>query len=259
MNSGATSLRQHINSLMHRLGMHVTQHPDPGRLPWILKNLDAAPSPLRWIAPELIRQHDLKTFVQVGANDGENDDPFSRCIAEFPLQGILVEPQPGACAKLRQKHASNPRLIVDQVAISETPGHLTLYHFGSENIEVRSDKEVRADLLTSGSREHMERMRDTLGLTCPIEELKVPALTWQGLLQKHGMSTPDMVIVDTEGMDDVIVNQVATDEHGPAFIQLESLHLSSARLKRCTDRLEKSGYRFIMSEYDLLCLHPRVL
>lgn len=259
MNPGVTSISQRINHLMHRLGLHVTLHPDPGRIPWILKNLDAAPSPLRWIAPEMIRQHDLKTFIQIGANDGENGDPFSRCIAEFPLQGILVEPQPGACAKLRQKHGSNPRLIIDQVAISETAGHLTLYHFGSENIAVRGDKEVRADLLTSGNREHMERMRDTLGLTSPIEELKVPALTWQGLLQKHGMTTPDMVIVDTEGMDDVIVNQVVTDERGPAFIHFESLHLSSARLERCTDRLEQAGYRFIMSEYDLLCLHPRVL
>jgi FkbM family methyltransferase len=259
MKNENTSLRQKANQLLHRLDLHLTSQPDPGRIPWILKNLDNAPSPLRWMVPELIRQHDLKTFVQVGANDGEWDDPLSECINKFPIRGIMVEPQPGACAKLKRKYAGNDRVTIEQAAISQNEGFLTLYHLSDDQISVGGEKPLRSDLLTSGNRAHMEKMRTALGQTCGIEELQVPALTWPSLLRKHGIPNPDMVLVDTEGMDDVIVNQIEHGEHSPAFIQFESLHLDSARLTVCTRRLAEAGYRFVMSEYDLLCLHGRLL
>lgn len=135
---------------------------------------------------------------------------------------------------------------------------MTLYHFLGDEIQSGAAKGVRCDLLASGNRQHMERMQSVLGQPGGVHEMKVPTLTWKGLLQKHGMANPDMVIVDTEGMDDVIVNQIELESGGPAFIQFESLHLDAERLSVCTRRLEAGGYRFIMSEYDLLCLHPKV-
>lgn len=252
------SIRASINQTLHRLGLHVTKQADPGRIPWLLKGLDTAPSPLKWLAPEIIRRHGLKTLVQVGANDGDVGDPISACIREFNLQGILVEPQPGPCAVLRKKYEGVDHIAIDQAAISSEAGHITLYYFDSEKISTRSDLEVKADLLTSGDRKHIEKMRDAMGQAGGIHEMRVPALTWKGLLDKHHLPHPDIVIVDTEGMDDLIVNQIELGANSPSIIQFEHLHIHSSRLEACTKRLHDAGYRFIVSEYDVLSLHQRI-
>ncbi len=252
------SIRHQMNQVLHRLGLHMMKHQDPGKIPWLVRNLDTSPSTLRWLAPEIIRRHQLKTFVQVGANDGQSGDPIEECIERFELRGVMVEPQPKPCALLRQKYAGVDRIIIDQVAISEKEGFLSLFHFESDHIATRSAKEVKADLLSSADRAHMERMKEAMENTGAIQEMKVPALTWKGLLQKHGLACPDLVVVDTEGMDDVIVNQIELESGGPALIQFEHLHIPSARLEACTSRLYGAGYRFVMSEYDVLGLHPSV-
>lgn len=33
-------------------------------------------------------------FVQVGANDGVNDDPLRACVLKYRLSGLLIEPLP---------------------------------------------------------------------------------------------------------------------------------------------------------------------
>ena len=251
-------MTRRLNKLLNRLGLQVTKHEDPGRIPWVLKNLATSPSAFRWTAPELIRRHDLQTFVQVGANDGQCGDPVEACIEAFNLSGVMVEPQPGPCALLRAKHAGNNRIVIDQVAVSGKEGAITLYHFTPEHIATRSAVQVKADLLASTDRGHLEKMQQVMEGTGEIQEMKVPALTWKGLLQKHNLPRPDMVIVDTEGMDDTIVNQVELGDNAPALIQFEHLHIGAARLETCTSRLHKAGYRFIMSEYDVLCLHRKV-
>src|SRR3569623_1506383 len=110
-------MTRRLNKLLNRLGLQVTKHEAPGRIPWVLKNLDTSPSAFRWTAPELIRRHDLQTFVQVGANDGQCGDPVEACIEAFNLSGVMVEPQPGPCALLRAKHAGHNRNVIDQVAV----------------------------------------------------------------------------------------------------------------------------------------------
>ncbi len=248
-----------LNKLLNRLGLHVIKNEDPGKIPWVLKNLDTSPSAFRWIAPELIRRHNLKTFFQVGANDGQCGDPIEGCIEAFGLQGVMVEPQPKPCALLKEKYAGNDRVAIDQVAVSEKEGFITLYHFAPEHIATRSAVQVKADLLASTDRGHLEKMRQVMEGTGEIQEMKVPALTWKSLIHKHSLPAPDMVIVDTEGMDDTIVNQVGLGDNAPALIQFEHLHIGAERLEACTGRLRKAGYRFIMSEYDILCLHKKVI
>lgn len=252
-------MTRHLNKLLNRLGLHVTKHEDPPRIPWVLKKLDTSPSAFRWIAPELIRRHNLITFVQVGANDGQCGDPIEECIKAFDLSGVMVEPQPRPCALLRDRYAGNGRIAIDQVAVTEKEGSITLYHFAPEHIATRSSSQVKADLLASTDRGHLEKMQQVMEGTGEIQEMKVPALTWRGLLQKHNLPSPDMVVIDTEGMDDIIVNQVEVGDNAPALIQFEHLHIGAERLEACTSRLHKAGYRFIMSEYDILCLHNKVI
>lgn len=251
------SITSIFNSVMHGFGLHLAKQHRADRIPWILKTIDSSISPLSWMMPELIRRNGLETFVQIGANDGKQGDPFGDSIRSHTLKGILVEPQPDPCAALRKLYGDLKGVVIEQLAIDQQEGHIILYQFPVKKVKTYGG-EVNPDIFTSGDLAHMKKMAASLGIKDPLEEMKVPALTWDQLLRKHSLPNPDIVIVDTEGMDDVIINQINLNQCAPAVIQFEHIHLNTARLQACANRLASARYRFVLSEYDLLCLHPRV-
>lgn len=244
-----------LNSILHKFGIHISRISNPGKIPWLLKVVDSSNSTLSFIAPTLIDRLSLTSFVQVGANDGEHGDPFETCAKNSELRGILVEPQPRACSKLRKKYIHNPNIIIEDSAIGNANGFLTLYQLDDDNHNPIAGHQY--DLVTSSNQTHLNKMRKQMGVDMPIKKLQVPSLTWDALLQKHGFNNPDIVIVDIEGMDDQIVNQINLRDKAPTLIQFEHMHIPSDRLEACTERLMKSGYNFVASEYDVICIHKR--
>lgn len=242
-----------LNTILHKTGLHITKGEKADRIPWLLKTIDQSESIIDLIAPILIAKHDLKHFVQVGANDGEKGDPFEDCVRNCNLKGILVEPQPQSCNRLRQRYANNANIIIEESAIGEKGGRFPLYYLDDKTCKPKFD--YHYDQLTSGDRNHLENLCKQMGIDLPIREIEVEAVTWSKLLEKNNFPNPDIVIVDTEGMDDLIVNQVNLEQKPPMLIQFEYLHIPTKRLDFCSSRLKDAGYKFIVSEYDLLCIH----
>lgn len=244
-----------VNKLLNKIGIHVVQSNCADRIPWMLKMVDQSESVLGLIGPELIRKFELKYFIQVGANDGEKGDPFEKCLRESNLRGILVEPQPLACGRLRERYSGNDKIIIEELAVGESEGTFDLYYLDSKKSKPKFD--YHYDQLASGDREHLKQVCRRMGIDLPINKIKVNSVTWSGLLKRHKFPNPDIVLVDTEGMDDLIINQINLEVDCPMLIQFEYIHIPARRLEICSSRLKQAGYTFLMTEYDLLCIHGK--
>jgi FkbM family methyltransferase len=237
------------------VSLHVTSGPDPAFTSVQRKFLDRAFECGALLAEAAVRLGGLRTFVQIGANDGAHDDTLTPLIKRYGLRGVLVEPQPAAAASLRALHAAHAGVTVAEVAVAAERGELTLWRLvGPERVG-----KLKLDAVTSFDRGHLEKHRRQSGADLTIESFSVPAMPLAEILREHELGKPDMVFIDTEGMDRVILDQVDLSAEGPAFIQFEFSNLKSEDLRHCHRRLLEQGYRFTLTNRDAICIHPSLV
>lgn len=241
-----------INRLLNRAGLHLSYNDDPRLVHVQRRFLETSFDPFTLIAAPLIASGMIRTVVQVGANDGVCDnDPLYSLIHRFDFRAVLVEPQPGPAAKLRELHGGNALVSIAEVAISDQCGELQLWR-----VDLPEDDEASNSRITSMNPNHLKRFLKSKGSRTGIAPLMVRAVTFPKLLEEFGISRPDLLIIDTEGMDRIVLDQVVIDESGPGVIVFETNNLKSDDLEHCWKRLKAQAYQFILTERDAICIHP---
>jgi FkbM family methyltransferase len=188
--------------------------------------------------------------LQIGANDGQRGDALWSIRDVCHWQGILVEPQPEAFKKLQSLHQNSPGVICENLAIGPTQGTLTLYR-------VRlPDGSLAWDDLTAASREKLERTLRYLFIDASVEPFEVPTVTSSFLLQKHGITHLDILVVDTEGMDAEIILAFDFERYRPTIVQFEIVHLNNDEITTCLDVLARHGYVYAVAERDVIAWLP---
>ena len=143
----------------------------------------------------LIQNERLK-IVQIGAFDGEFHDPLSSVfLTHQDATALLVEPQPQAFERLRERFAGQHDVLLENVAVSNEDGTAFLY----------LPFETECSPLASLDRNHLSRFgvgTDKIG-TCEVK-----TLTMKSLLTKHRFHKIDILQIDTEGQDYNILKQV---------------------------------------------------
>ena len=69
----------------------------------------------------------IKTFVQIGSNDGIKNDPLHRYIKKNNWKGILVEPDKANFTKLRDNYSQMNGLLFENVGIGPERGEMLFY------------------------------------------------------------------------------------------------------------------------------------
>jgi len=189
-------------------------------------------------------------IVQIGAYDGISfDDAVNDLLEDSRFQGLLVEPQPAVFNRLQKEYKGNGRVILENMAVAEEDGEVTLYTFDTSDPDLPNwfegcasfDKEVALKFA-----DHYPKARENL-LT-----LQVPGLTLKSLLSKHQFQEVDYLQVDVEGFDYEVIKMVDFENGKPAIIRFEKLHLTSDDLERCFDLLIENGYKIAIEEQDIL-------
>lgn len=102
---------------------------------------------------------------------------------------------------------------------------------------------------------------DTLpgNLTDYIVEYTITERTVLSLLQESHVNEIDLLIIDTEGMDDIIVSDIMTEtEIMPLLIVYEDVLLSQERKRKIETLLKNKGYSVFASKgQDTIALHSR--
>lgn len=197
----------------------------------------------------LVRDSSSITFIQVGANDGETNDPLCRHLDKYEWRGALIEPEPAAFERLRGRYGCRPGIQLYNCAVAGAEGTLTLFFDGSGASDVLRQK-------TSSNLEHLVRhgVRKS-----SIQSREVRAVTVCGVIEELRLEALDLLVVDAEGMDFDIVSGALTDGPTPRVIFFEHVHMN--REQRCSilKLLDEYEFQYVEDYKDTLAVQSEIL
>jgi FkbM family methyltransferase len=193
-------------------------------------------------------------IVEIGANDGSLFDPLRTYIERYPWSGVLVEPMPHLFEKLRARYADSPRISLEQSAIGERDGWMTLHYLAPES--AGGQHPAWHDALASRDRDLLLRNLGPSG-GGDIREIRVPCLTFETLCRRHRLDSIDLILIDAEGADGDIVEALNLDLFHPRLLIFEHAHLPAEQAARCSSTLIAEGYEIHRFGLDTWALDLR--
>lgn len=244
------------SGLRQRLGARLAAHPSAWRLYRRLRRRlfgeGPMPGPIHQVLTMLSREAGTVRFVQVGSCDAGFGDPIIGFVREQGWSGLMVEPVPHVFDLLRARHGSNPRLVLENLAIGDTDGTRPFYCLEP----LANPPSPFYNQLGSFSRAHIEsHERFFPGVSRHIREIQVPCLRLASLLRKHGITDLDLLHVDAEGHDFEVLKTLDFESIAPRLLLFELGHLPRAQREACSAFLEARGYRLLHEGRDCLALH----
>lgn len=189
-------------------------------------------------------------FVQVGAFDGQANDPMHDLVRRLGWRGILVEPQPDAFERLREAYADVDGLVFLNAAVAEERGSRTLWHIGGSE----HDDPWWKGQVSSFDRDHLfKHIRGDARLAARVVGMPVQTVTIEDVLARAPRPV-DVIQVDTEGYDAAIIAMLPLDRHRPALIRFEHKHLAPHEHAEAVGRLVANGYRVAVNEDDTIAM-----
>lgn len=199
-------------------------------------------------------------FIQIGANDGQWNDPIYKFIRRDHWRGILIEPQKTIFERLRNNYKKQKNLIFENVAIDSTEGEKSLFKISFSNSQWAGGissfiKEDIQKLIEAG---YIERMSKVESIALPpnkedwIGEEKVKVQTLKNIIEKYQVKKIDLIMIDTEGYDFEIMKTIPFEFIKPGVIIYEHSHLNETVKTECSDFLIKLGYRLIQTGSDTI-------
>lgn len=190
------------------------------------------------------RRRDFNALV-VGAYDGLENDPSQRFIASHECRVVFVEPQPGPCARLRNRSMGRPGVEIVNAAIDRHTGTRELYCVKSDTAELPKWVEQ----IASFRREHLlKHESDAPGLSAHIEARTVRTITFDDLLNEFELERLDLLQIDAEGMDADMLSWFPFQRIKPSLLHYEVAHMSAIEHHTVSERLKGMGYTILPSD-----------
>jgi FkbM family methyltransferase len=195
------------------------------------------------------------TFVEVGANDGEQHDHLRPFILGRDWTGVMVEPVPYVFERLSRNYAGVERVALENAAVGDRDGTLPFYHLVDAREDERAALPDWYDGIGSFSREallsHAEHIPDIESrMVCA----QVPVLTLESLCRRHGIERLDLLVIDAEGYDWEIVRAIDFEARRPQLLVYEHYHLRPDERSASAAHLRERGYETMEEGFDTFCL-----
>ncbi len=203
--------------------------------------------------------HDIRFILQIGSNDGKNDDPVHSLIrSKVNCSALLVEPVPFLFERLKQNYSDlHERIQFANFAIASGGEEESFYYVDQAAKKHIPELPDWYDQLGSFNKlhilKHFKLLPDEF-----IVEVKIPTLSLQNLLVKYSIEKIDLLHIDTEGHDWSILSQLDLDRYRPSIILFEWKHLSSEERQEAIAVLG-TLYEMTLLDVtgDMLCVNRR--
>lgn len=200
--------------------------------------------------------HPDAVFVEIGANDGEQHDHLRPYILERGWSGIMVEPVPYVFERLRRNYGGFERVQLANVAIADADGTVPFHHLVAPPDDLAAEKLPSwYDAIGSLSRDavlsHTGHFPD---LESRLVTTEVPSLTYQSLLDRHGVERVDLLLIDAEGLDWHILESIDFCARPPRLVIYEHYHLSRSDRARADEHMRAHGYETLEEAFDTFCV-----
>lgn len=149
------------------------------------------------------------TFVEVGAYDGESSSNSLFFERYLGWRGLCIEPQPAACARLRESR----RCFCEEVAVADFEGEGRLLESAA----------LDADRMLSGLQERLEPQRlERLEHAGALIERRVAVTRLGMLLEKYALREIDYCSIDTGGSELGILTSLDLERFRIRVLSVES-------------------------------------
>lgn len=184
---------------------------------------------------------DTKEFfvLQIGACDGQMDDPIYQYVKKYKWRGLLVEPQKKAFEQLRIAYKDQgDNLRFENAAISDKDDLRPLYKIRDDAIDADWKQGVASLISKPGA---------DWG---PMDIEMVQCLTFDTLFNRHEVGRIDLLQIDVEGYDYEILKLLDIGKVKPRLIRYEHCLLSSTDRDSCKRYLAHNGYKLFEMQID---------
>lgn len=199
-------------------------------------------------------------FLQIGANDGQWNDPIYKFIRRDGWGGVLIEPQKDVFDKLKYNYRNFRNLVFENVAIDKKEGEKKFYRIGFTNARWATglssfNKEDIERMIEAG---YIERMAKNDGTTTPsdkgkwINEESIKTKTLKNIIDKNNITNVNLIMIDTEGYDYEIVKTIPFERIKPEVIVYEHSHLCKEDRKEAEEYLRQMGYNVKSAQSDTI-------
>ncbi len=194
-----------------------------------------------------VGESNIKTFVQIGSNDGIKNDPIHQYIIKNDWEGILVEPDIANFNRLKKNYISANNLIFENAGVGPEKGEMLFYRLK----EIRDDEPGWYDQIGSFDKTtFLKNIRYGKDLDKRILTDRLQVITFDDLVQRHNFRDVDLLHTDTEGFDFKILRSIDFSKHSIKLVLFEGEWMSAQELKEIFMYLRKYGYRIFRSGID---------
>lgn len=195
--------------------------------------------------PALLCKQETAFFVQIGASDGRTNDPIFPLVTKYKLKGLCVEPLPDVFEKLKLNYKGVEGVAFENAALTSQDKDILLFRpiNSSNSVDFSQKTSIKEDVV----------LRHGFSKKT-IQQIQVKGISFPTLIEKHRISSIDILQVDTEGADYEIVKSVLETDLLPQIIHYESLHLNKTERESCRHLLKTEGYSIIETERDTLAV-----
>jgi FkbM family methyltransferase len=173
---------------------------------------------------------------QFGAADGVLVDPIRPAMINFDPQAVLIEPNPYMFARLRSNYAKNKNVKLLNRAYSTQDKNLVIHCINPAMVAENSLPEWVLGLSSAYTDKNaiggisVDSITRQKIANC-IEDVSVETVSLENLLKIHDGIHPSIVVIDVEGMDFTIVNDIIQYGLRPHIIQFEvqCMHLTEQK------------------------------
>ena len=200
-------------------------------------------------------------IIQIGSNDGLRSDPVRELIVDFNCTALLVEADPICFEALKGNYSyfKEKNLIFEHAAI--VPSEDNTLSFYSLSDEMRAnlprDKQVKLARKASIDKTLFIDYLKEIGVEHPenaVVEQKVITKTLDDLFNSYFV--PNILVIDTEGLDWPLVQSLDFSRYLPEVIYFESKYPSNEQIEQqVLNKLENADYEIHDLGYNIGCLH----
>lgn len=166
---------------------------------------------------KLVAQKGQINFVQIGGNDGVNDDPLYHFVTwnKNKVSGYILEPVGDYFNDLQRNYKKHPSVKTLNLAIHNTELEMIIHRVNPESAKKlpRYSKGI-----ASFRKEHHVNCK--IASQHIIEE-KVACISLENLIKSNSIKQLDLLQIDTEGYDSEIILNIDFNTIKPSIINFE--------------------------------------
>jgi len=192
------------------------------------------------------------TFIQIGANDGINNDPFREFILQDGAKGIIVEPQLIEFKKLKSNYRNKKTKIhFENCAISYTHKQVEIFVIDANFLQTSHDAEALSGI-ASFDKDHLLKHIGSNNEKY-VRSINVPCKTIEELQAEYTFKVFDCVFMDVEGYEYNILKNMSFEIIQPKLIVFESCHLGNKEAE-INQFLEDKNYSIYVCNQDTIAI-----